>query len=64
MPAPPAFVFDDGAAYELMMGRWSALVAQPFLNWLAFRKDWRGLTMVAAMARSPSRWSCINDRHR
>lgn len=34
-PAPPPFVFDDGAAYELMMGRWSALVAQPFLDWLA-----------------------------
>lgn len=34
-PAPPALVFDDGAAYELMMGRWSALVAQPFLDWLA-----------------------------
>lgn len=33
--ALPAFVFDDGAAYELMMGRWSALVAQPFLEWLA-----------------------------
>jgi SAM-dependent methyltransferase len=29
------FVFDDGAAYELMMGRWSALVAGPFLGWLA-----------------------------
>jgi len=28
-------VFDDGAAYELMIGRWSALVAQPFLDWLA-----------------------------
>ena len=35
VPAPPPFVFDDGAAYELMMGRWSALVAQPFLAWLA-----------------------------
>lgn len=33
--APSPFVFDDGAAYELMMGRWSALVAQPFLDWLA-----------------------------
>ena len=33
-PAPPPFVFDDGAAYELMIGRWSALVAQPFLDWL------------------------------
>lgn len=35
LPAPPPFVFDDGVAYELMMGRWSALVAQPFLDWLA-----------------------------
>ena len=34
-PAAPAFVFDDGAAYELMMGRWSARVAHPFLDWLA-----------------------------
>jgi SAM-dependent methyltransferase len=30
----PRFVFDDGAAYEQMMGRWSALVAAPFLDWL------------------------------
>ena len=35
LPAPPPFVFDDGAAYERMMGRWSALVAPPFLDWLA-----------------------------
>lgn len=35
VPAPPPFVFDDGAAYERMMGRWSALVARPFLDWLA-----------------------------
>ncbi|MBT9490664.1 MAG: class I SAM-dependent methyltransferase [Rubrivivax sp.] len=34
-PATPPFVFDDGAAYELMMGRWSALVAKPFLDWLS-----------------------------
>jgi SAM-dependent methyltransferase len=34
-PSAPRFVFDDGAAYEAMMGRWSALVAQPFLEWLA-----------------------------
>ncbi len=33
--AAPPFVFDDGAAYELMMGRWSVLVARPFLDWLA-----------------------------
>lgn len=30
-----AFVFEDAAGYELMMGRWSALVAEPFLDWLA-----------------------------
>ena len=29
------FVFDDAAAYERMMGRWSARVAEPFLDWLA-----------------------------
>lgn len=35
MPPSPRFVFDDGAAYRLMMGRWSTLVAEPFLDWLA-----------------------------
>lgn len=35
LPALSPFVFDDGAAYELMMGRWSMLVAQPFLVWLS-----------------------------
>lgn len=27
--------FDDGAAYERLMGRWSLLVADPFLDWIA-----------------------------
>ena len=27
--------FDDGAAYEQMMGRWSALVGERFLGWIA-----------------------------
>jgi ubiquinone/menaquinone biosynthesis C-methylase UbiE len=27
--------FDDGAAYEQMMGRWSRLVGETFLDWLA-----------------------------
>lgn len=27
--------FDDGAAYENMMGRWSALVGERFLDWIA-----------------------------
>lgn len=35
---PLPFVFDDGAAYELMMGQWSAQVAGPFLDWLALPK--------------------------
>lgn len=41
-PSTPRFVFDDGQAYESMMGQWSALVAEPFLNWLALPEslDW------------------------
>lgn len=35
LPAAHRFLFDDAAAYEQMMGRWSALVAAPFLDWLA-----------------------------
>lgn len=31
----PTIRFDDGAAYERMMGRWSALVGEQFLDWLA-----------------------------
>ena len=27
--------FDDGASYEHMMGRWSALVGARFLDWIA-----------------------------
>lgn len=40
--AASSFVFEDGAAYELMMGRWSALVAVPFLGWLNLPEglDW------------------------
>jgi ubiquinone/menaquinone biosynthesis C-methylase UbiE len=30
-----AIRFDDGASYELMMGRWSALVGERFLDWIA-----------------------------
>jgi len=32
---PPTIRFDDGAAYERLMGRWSLLVAEPFLDWIA-----------------------------
>src|SRR5262249_34144047 len=31
----PTIRFDDGAAYEQMMGVWSRLVGEKFLDWLA-----------------------------
>jgi len=31
----PAIRFDDGAAYEAFMGKWSQLVGDTFLDWLA-----------------------------
>jgi len=31
----PPIRFDDGAAYERLMGRWSALVGERFLDWIA-----------------------------
>lgn len=34
MSTPDPVRFDDGAAYEHLMGRWSLLVADPFLDWL------------------------------
>ncbi|MGN6764843.1 MAG: class I SAM-dependent methyltransferase, partial [Rhizobiaceae bacterium] len=33
--------FDDGSAYERMMGVWSQLVGTAFLDWLAPPPDWR-----------------------
>lgn len=35
MSIQPAFKFDDSAAYERFMGRWSRAVAPVFLDWLA-----------------------------
>ena len=35
--------FNDGAAYERMMGSWSRLVGQEFINWLAPKRDLRWL---------------------
>ncbi|HUZ72890.1 MAG TPA: methyltransferase domain-containing protein [Stellaceae bacterium] len=42
MPEPANF-FTDGAAYERVMGRWSALVGDIFLDWLALPKGLRWL---------------------
>ena len=36
-------LFTDGAAYERLMGRWSRLVGQAFLDWLDVPKDLRWL---------------------
>jgi SAM-dependent methyltransferase len=38
-----AITFDDGAAYERFMGRWSRAVGTVFLDWLAPPKDARWL---------------------
>src|SRR5688572_16861637 len=35
--------FDDGAAYERYMGRWSQLAGEVFLTWLAPKAGWRWL---------------------
>ena len=35
------FRFDDGAAYERMMGTWSRLVGDVFLDWLSPRLELR-----------------------
>jgi len=40
MPAPP-IRFDDGAAYEEFMGKWSQLAGDTFLRWLAPPDRWR-----------------------
>lgn len=36
-------LFTDGDAYERLMGRWSRLVGETFLNWLDTPKDLRWL---------------------
>ena len=32
--AEPQIRFDDGAGYERMMGKWSRLAGEVFLDWL------------------------------
>ena len=39
----PQILFDDGAAYERYMGRWSQLAGDVFLDWLAPEKGLRWL---------------------
>lgn len=42
--------FEDGAAHERMMGTWSRLNGEIFLDWLAPPRDCGGLTSAAEMA--------------
>ena len=37
----PGIRFDDGAAYEDFMGKWSRLAGDTFLDWLAPPAGWR-----------------------
>ena len=37
----PTIKFDDGAAYERMMGKWSGLVGRAFIDWLSPPPDLR-----------------------
>ena len=39
--AEDKIVFEDGAGYERMMGKWSQLVGEVFLDWLAAPAGWR-----------------------
>jgi SAM-dependent methyltransferase len=39
--AGPQIRFEDGATYERMMGTWSRLAGEVFLDWLAPRPRWR-----------------------
>ena len=49
--------FDDGAAYERMMGTWSRLAGDIFLDWLAPARACDGSTSAAATAPLPNCWS-------
>jgi len=45
--------FSDGKAYERLMGRWSRVIGEKFLDWLVLSKGLRWLDSAAAMAPSP-----------
>ncbi len=51
--------FDDAAAYERVMGRWSGAVGARFLDWLAPTSGLRWLDAAAAQALSPSSYSSV-----
>jgi hypothetical protein len=55
--AEPCIRFSVGATYERMMGRWSQLAGERFLDWLVPPSAYDGLTSAAAAARAPNCWS-------
>ena len=56
--------FDDGAAYERLMGAWSQLVGQVFLDWLSPARASGGSTWAAATELSPNNSSSAARRSR
>src|SRR5262245_22566328 len=57
--AEPQIRFEDGAAYERMMGTWSRLVGPVFLDWLALPK---GLSWIDVGCGNGSFTELIVDR--
>jgi len=55
--AEPCIRFSVEATYERMMGRWSQLGGERFLDWLVPPSAYDGLTSAAAAARAPNCWS-------
>jgi hypothetical protein len=49
--------FDDGAAYERMMGAWSRLVGHVFLDWLSPATDQRWIDVGCGNTESRRRGS-------
>ena len=58
------FRFEDGAAYDRMMGAWSRLVGAVFLDWVAPRSGLRWIRSVAGAAPSLSFYASVARRQR
>lgn len=52
----PKIRFDDGAAYEEIMGVWSRFAGEIFLDWLSPPSGLRWVDMVAATGPSLNFW--------
>ena len=50
--------FDDGAAYERMMGVWSQLLGEQFIDWLQLAGGLRWIDV--GCGRGPSRLKLLN----